>query len=151
LISSFVLTTAFWILSPIPSAAYPYTVTAWPVDAVSWARIQVWVWSGYLFRTPWIGLGLLSGAAIFILSGALRMPYLLFVFITGSLMGIPSSFSQLVGSLFGNKVLKLRLKEERWRNYSRLIVVGYLLGDAVMEALRILIVLVIKSQWLLPY
>ena len=151
LISSFVLTTVFWILSPIPSAAYPYTVTAWPVDAVSWARIQVWIWSGYLFRKSWIGLGLISGAAIFILSGTLRMPYLLFVFITGSLMGIPSSFSQFVGSLFGSKVLKPRLKEEKWRNYSRLIVVGYLLGDAVMEALRILIVLVIKSQWLLPY
>lgn len=151
LISSFILTNIFWVISPIPSVAYPYTVTAWPVDAVSWARIQVWIWSGYLFRTHWIVLGLVSGAIIFILSNLLRMPHLLLVLITGSLMGIPSSISQLIGSLFGSKVLKPILKEEKWRDYSRLIVVGYLLGDAVMEALRILIVLVVKSQWLLPY
>jgi len=151
LISSFVLTSIFWYISPIPSSAYPYTVTAWPVDAVAWARIQNWIWSGYLFRTSWIGFGFIVGSLLYIVSLFIfKMPYLLVVFITGSLMGIPLSFGQFIGSLIGNRVIKPRIKEN-WATYSRLIVTGYLLGDALMEASRILLVLIVKSMWLLPF
>jgi len=151
LISSFILASIFWYISPIPSSAYPYTVTGWPVDALSWARMQVWIWTGYLFRPVWILLGIISGSLIYVVSTfAFKMPSLLIIGITGALMGIPSAFSQLIGSIFGEKVLARSFKE-KWRSYSRLIVSGYLLGDAIVETIRILIVVLVRAQWLLPF
>ncbi|MEM3423316.1 MAG: hypothetical protein QXE51_01990 [Nitrososphaeria archaeon] len=151
LLSSFILVNLFWFISPMPSSAYPYTVTGWPVDAVSWARLLVWGWSGYIFRPTWIIGGFVGGAAIYIISSfLLKTPAVLIVSITGALLGIPFAFSQLVGSLIGSKVFAPAFKE-KWQRYSYLVVSGYILGDALMEFIRILIICVIKSQWLLPF
>ncbi|MGC9015059.1 MAG: hypothetical protein ACP5KW_11845, partial [Thermoproteota archaeon] len=151
LVSSFILVNLFWFISPMPSSAYPYTVTGWPVDAVSWARLLVWGWSGYIFRPAWLVGGFVGGATIYVLSSLLlKTPALLIVSITGALLGIPFAFSQLIGSLIGAKVLAPAFKEKRQR-YSYLVVSGYILGDALMEFIRILIICVIKSQWLLPF
>ncbi|MGB9759483.1 MAG: hypothetical protein ACP5PT_00425 [Brevinematia bacterium] len=151
LVSSFILVNLFWFISPMPSSAYPYTVTGWPVDAVSWARLLVWGWSGYIFRPAWLVGGFVGGATIYVLSSLLlKTPALLIVSITGALLGIPFAFSQLIGSLIGAKVLAPAFKE-KWQRYSYLVVSGYILGDALMEFIRILIICVIKSQWLLPF
>lgn len=151
LVSSFILVNLFWFISPMPSSAYPYTVTGWPVDAVSWARLLVWGWSGYIFRPAWLVGGFVGGAAIYIMSSfLLKTPALLIISITGALLGIPFAFSQLIGSLIGAKVLAPAFKE-KWQRYSYLVVSGYILGDTLMEFIRILIICVIKSQWLLPF
>jgi hypothetical protein len=151
LVSSFILVNLFWFISPMPSSAYPYTVTGWPVDAVSWARLLVWGWSGYIFRPTWLVGGFVGGATIYIMSSfLLKTPALLIISITGALLGIPFAFSQLIGSLIGAKVLAPAFKE-KWQRYSYLVVSGYILGDTLMEFIRILIICVIKSQWLLPF
>lgn len=151
LISSFFLTNLFWYIAPIPSSAYPYTITGWPIDALNWARMQVWVWTGYLFRPQWIGIGFAAGAALYAAANYLvRAPQLLVVAITGATMGIPWAFSQMLGSLLGRRVLRSLLGEQ-WGRHVYLIVTGVFLGDAVMETLRILLIVLTKSQWLLPF
>ncbi|MEM0459793.1 MAG: hypothetical protein QXZ31_07965 [Thermofilaceae archaeon] len=151
LVSSFIFANIFWSISPIPSSAYPYTITGWPVDAVNWARMQVWIWTGYLFRPTWIAVGFAVGAALFAVSNfVLRAPYLLIVALTGAGMGIPWAFSQMIGSLIGRRALS-RMLGEKWGMYSYLIVTGIFLGDAVMEMLRVLMIILARAQWLLPF
>jgi len=151
LVSSFILANAFWYFSPIPSSAYPYTITGWPVDAVTWARMQVWIWSGYLIRPYWIAAGFVSGTLIYALSSfILKAPQLLIVSITGAMLGIPWAFSQLIGSIIGERVLAHAFKE-KWKSYSYLVVTGFFLGDALIETIRVLLIVLIKSQWVLPF
>lgn len=151
IVSGFFLTNLFWYISPIPSSAYPYTITGWPVDALSWARMMVWVWSGYLFRPVWIAAGFAAGAALYAVTNfALRAPYLLIVAITGAGMGIPWAFSQMIGSIIGRRALRSALGEG-WSRYLYLLVTGIFLGDALMETMRILLIVLARSQWLLPF
>lgn len=149
--SSFIFSNIFWSISPIPSSAYPYTITGWPVDAVNWARMQVWIWTGYLFRQTWIALGFAVGAALFAVSNfVLKAPYLLIVALTGAGMGVPWAFSQMLGSIIGRRALS-KVLGEKWSVYSYLIVTGIFLGDAVMEMLRVLMIILARAQWLLPF
>ena len=151
LLSSFVFANIFWSIAPIPSSAYPYTITGWPIDALNWARLQMWIWTGYLFRYTWIAAGFAVGAALYAATNfVLRAPYLLIVAITGAGMGIPWAFSQMLGSILGRRVMS-RLLGAKWHAYSYLIVTGIFLGDAVMEMLRVLLIIFARAQWLLPF
>ncbi|MHA1833393.1 MAG: hypothetical protein ACTSV7_05330, partial [Candidatus Baldrarchaeia archaeon] len=148
LLSSFIFTNFFWYMSPIPSSAYPATIIYWPVDALSWARMQVWVWSGYLFKSEWIMTGLGLGTAISVITYVLKMPYALIMLITGALMGIPFAFAQFLASIIGDKFIKPTFGADKWYRYRPLIVMGYLLGDGLMEIFRTVIIMVTKSSWL---
>ncbi|MEM1542908.1 MAG: hypothetical protein QXV82_09795 [Ignisphaera sp.] len=166
LFSSFIFVTLFWNISPIPSSAYPATITLWPVDALTWCRTQIWIWSGYLFRTNWMLLGFIMGSIIYSFSHfILRAPYFLISMITGIFIGIAYSpigiytpysspigisFAQLIGSIMSSKLLAKILKD-KWPIYRPLIVMGVFIGDGFMELLRAIIVLIVRSSWLLPY
>jgi len=164
LVSSFIYTSLFWSISPMPSTAYPATILNWPVDAVAWARTQKWIWSGYLFRTEWILGGIAAGSAIFMVTNfVLRVPYFLISMIAGSSLfwvagiyfwweaPVLLATSQLVGSIFGKKVLARFLGEEQWNEMRGLVVIGYIIGDGFMETLRASIILIWRSMWLLPF
>jgi hypothetical protein len=113
--------------------------------------MQMWVWTGYLFRPTWIALGFAAGAALFAVTNfALHAPYLLIVAITGAGMGIPWAFSQMIGSIVGRRVLS-RALGDKWGAYVYLLVTGIFLGDAVMEMLRVLLIIMARAQWLLPF
>jgi hypothetical protein len=69
--------------------------------------------------------------------------------ITGSLLGVPISFAQLIGSLFSKLILQRKISE--WASFKALIIMGFILGDSFMEFLRAVIFLLVRSLWLLPY
>jgi hypothetical protein len=149
--SSLILASVLWYIAPMPSTAYPYTVTGWQVDAVNWSRMMLWIWTGYIFRRDWILGGFCAGAALYLLfTRVFRMPFLLPAILTGAGMGIPWAFSQMIGSIVGRKILAGFLGEKA-APYTRLLVMGVLLGDSLMETIRILIVILARSQWLLPF
>ncbi|MEM2438871.1 MAG: hypothetical protein QW093_06035, partial [Candidatus Bathyarchaeia archaeon] len=56
-LASFVFANVFWSIAPIPSSAYPYTVTGWPVEIVDRNRWIRWLWTGILFKPDFILLG----------------------------------------------------------------------------------------------
>jgi len=151
IIASFFYTSLFWFIARIPSSAYPATVIGWPVDALNWARMQVWIWSGYLFNSKWITLGLGVGTAIAVATNFLRVPYFLPIMITGTLWGIPFVFAQLVASIISEKIIGPSLGVSNWMRYRPLIVMGYTIGDGLMETIRALLILATKSSWLLPF
>ncbi len=154
LLSSFVFTSLFWFVAGMPSSAYPATVINWPVDALNWARMQVWVWFGYLFDLNWIGLGLGLGAVITAVTHFLNFPYFLVTFITGTLLwpaAIPVAFAQLLASVVTVKWIAPSFGVKNWARYRGRVVMGYLLGDGLMETIRAVVILATKSSWLLPF
>jgi len=158
LVSSFFYTNLFWFVARIPSSAYPATVISWPVDALSWARMQVWVWFGYLFNPNWIALGFGLGAVIAVVTWFLNAPYFLMIFITGTSLGlpwlpgvIPLTFAQLLASIIAEKFIAPSFGVSNWSKYRGLIAMGYLIGDGLMETIRAVVILATKSGWLLPF
>lgn len=149
--SSFFYTIIFWFVARIPSSAYPATVVGWPVDALNWARMQVWVWSGYLFNSTWIILGLGIGSAVATVSSFLKIQYFLPIMISGALWGIPFVFAQLIASIIGEKFIGPSFGFTNWMRYRSLIVMGYTIGDGLMETIRAIAILATKSGWLLPF
>jgi hypothetical protein len=114
--------------------------------------MQIWIWTGYLFKTDWMLLGFGVGAITYIItSSLLKMPYALVVLISGALLGIPGAFAQLVASILGDRFLKPKFGSTNWYKYRSVIVMGYVLGDGLMETIRALIILAAKSSWLLPF
>jgi hypothetical protein len=151
IVTSLVLASLLWYIAPMPSSAYPYTVTGWQVDAVNWARMMVWIWTGYIFRREWILTGFIAGTVLYLVSTKIfAMPFLLPAILTGASIGIPWAFSQMIGSIIGRKVMRSFLGEKA-AAYTYLLVMGVLLGDSLMETVRILIVILARSQWLLPF
>jgi len=158
LLSGFFYTNLFWFVARIPSSAYPSTVIAWPVDALSWARMQVWVWFGYLFNPNWIALGFGLGAVIALVTRFLNAPYFLMIFITGTSLGlpwppgvIPLTFAQLLSSIIAEKFIAPSFGVSNWAKYRGLIVMGFIIGDGLMETIRAVVILATKSGWLLPF
>ena len=151
-----------WSLSPIPSGAYPATIIFWPVDAMNWARWQVWLWTGYFFRRDLIIGGFAAGSAIYLLTSLLfHKPYFLVAFITGAFgsylgytMQLEGTMAMLIGSIIGNKVVSHILSRKSnipYGVFANRFYMGGAIGWSLMESIRALLILVSRSMWLLPY
>jgi len=168
ILGSFIFISIFWYVSPFPSSAYPATLINWPIDATFWARFQMLIWTGYIFRTDRILIGFVLGTIIYILTDRiLHAPYILISIIVGAQLGwiwypppgyaglaegpIVLSLAQLIGSVLSNKVFARVFGSERWNQIRGLVVLGLIIGDGFMELMRSAIILMAKSMWLLPY
>ena len=152
LVSSFISMNIFWSISPIPSSAYPATITLWPVDAMNWARLQYWIWSGYLFRDQLIIGSFAAGALIYAISTYLfKMPFFLISFITGGMMSPELAMAMFLGSLLGHKLAIRFLGEERFFRWRGNIVIGFTIGWGFLELLRGTLMLIGRSMWIIPY
>ncbi|MHA1832763.1 MAG: hypothetical protein ACTSV7_02120 [Candidatus Baldrarchaeia archaeon] len=154
LVSSFIFVTLLWNISPIPSGAYPATIYAWPVDAMNWARTQIWIWKGYLFRYDLITYSFIIGAVVYAISDyVFHIPAFLISFLAGTApqMGIPWSLMALLGSIFANKVLAPRLGTKTFGIFRGRFVIGFMLGYGFVSMLTATLILISRSMWLLPY
>jgi hypothetical protein len=156
--SGFLFTMLFWYAAPIPSSAYPATIISWPVDALTWGRMLTWMWSGYIFRVNWIMIGFMVGSVMYAISSLIfKVPYFLISFTTGIFAGVlwyipPVGFtlSQLIGSIISNKIIGKKYGDA-WRKATPMIVMGFTIGDGLMEILRAMAIMVVRSLWILPY
>jgi hypothetical protein len=157
IISSFLFTTFLWTLSPIPSGAYPNTINYWPVSAASWAKWQKWVWEGYLFRSNLIlGSALVGGAIYAITDLVFHKPEFLICFMAGAApgVGLISTSSQMIGAIVANKLVRRSLDkggEGSFDIFKGRFVIGFTVGWGFMATIRILLVLISRSMWLLPF
>ena len=153
-IMSFLQVSYLWWIAPIPSVAYPATITVWPVNALNWARFQRWIWYGYIFREELINYSFIAGAIVYTALQFLKKPFLLISFITGTQLGIPFTLAQLVGCIIAQKILTPimdRKKPGMFRMLRGRMVMGVTIGWGFMEFIRALLILVGRSMWLLPY
>jgi len=165
LVSSFVFVSLLWSVAPIPSGAYPATITAWSIDAVAWARNTEWIWSGYLFRSEWILGSFVVGFAAYVATTIfLNAPYFLIAFLSGmwsptagvgglAVAGtvLPNALAVFAGSLFANKVMLRFMGQKTFNAVRGRIVVGFSVGWGFMELMRATLVLIGRSRWILPF
>ncbi|MEM2314681.1 MAG: hypothetical protein QXN40_07975, partial [Candidatus Bathyarchaeia archaeon] len=147
-LASFVFANVFWSIAPIPSSAYPYTVTGWPVEIVDRNRWIRWLWTGILFKPDFILLGFILGSAVCIASNLMKVAYIPVAMVMGVFTGMPTILSQFIGCIIGNMTL---FKFKNLIRYRSQIVIGFMMGDSIVACIVSSIMLAIKSQWLLPY
>jgi len=161
-VMSYIYVSLFMRLADIPSIAYPYTIIKWPVETTEWARWRTWLWTGLLFRSDLIIGSLAVGAALVVGANFLHAPFAPVSLIMGGLIGvvpgvvlgispIALSFAQFVGAVFSHYGLARVLGKERWGRIRNLVVMGFVIGDSLMNALVAAIMLLSKSMWVLPY
>lgn len=149
-IASFFYSSILWSASPIPSSAYPYTITGWPVEFLERNRWINWIWSGILFKPSIILGGFLTGCITFAISEFLRMPAILISMTAGLFLPMQTVVSQFIGGLIGHFILR-RAFGDTWRFYAPIIPIGLTIGDLLASGLALSILLVGKAQWILPY
>jgi len=159
LFSSFLFTSLLWNISPIPSGAYPATISLWPIDAMDWARTQQWVWTGYLFRFNLIIWSFIIGSVITVASNfILKNPMILLGLISSTnpynlpWSGDPMSvgIALMIGSIVANKLLSPRFGEAFDRLRGNFFM-GATLGWGFMEMLKSILILIGRSMWILPF
>ena len=151
LFGSFLFTSIFWKISPIPGYAYPYTISAWPVEAMNFWRWQEWLWKGFLFRREWMMTGFCISAVLYLFSDlVLHIPSIPVAMITGMLLTQPDALAQFLGSL-GSIAIGRFLGKEFWDKNKGLIVIGLMLGIGIVDTTLRIIALLGRSTWLLPY
>ncbi|MGQ9514393.1 MAG: hypothetical protein ACUVTL_05020 [Thermoproteota archaeon] len=161
ILSSLIFVSFLWSLSPIPSGAYPTTINQWPLFAADWARWNKWVWTGYLFRRELIFASMGIGALVYAITDlVLHQPSFLICFMTGATpyfwsgYGLIGTTSQLIGAIVANTFVK-RTLEKQSKGYFDMFrgrfVIGFTVGWGFMETLRVLLVLISRAMWLLPY
>jgi hypothetical protein len=151
LTGSFIFVSLFWRLYPIPGHAYPYTISAWPVEAMNFWRWQSWLWTGYLFRREWMTTGFGLSAAIYLASDfLLHDASLPIAMIGGMLTPINIALAQFIGSLISILGAKY-IGEKFWNENRGFIFIGLTVGDSLVSAFLLIMQLVNRSIWLMPY
>ena len=157
--SSFLFVSLFWNIAPIPSGAYPATISLWPIDAMDWARTQQWVWTGYLFRFDLIMWSFIIGSIItFAANFILKNPLVLLALVSSTNMynlpwwGDPISvgMAMMIGSIVANKVLSPRFGKA-FDALKGNFFMGVTLGWGFMEVLKSILILIGRSMWILPF
>ena len=159
IICSFLFVSLLWNVAPIPSGAYPATISLWPIDAMDWARTQQWVWTGYLFRFDLIQWSFIIGSVITVLANfILKNPMVLLGLISSTnpymlpWPGDPISIgiAVMIGSIIANKVLSPRFGKA-FDAFKGNFFMGTTLGWGFMEMLKSILILIGRSMWILPF
>jgi len=161
ILSSFLFTTFLWTLSPIPSGAYPNTINYWPLGAANWARWQKWIWTGYLFRRDLMLVSFVIGGVVYTVTDfVFHKPSFLIAFMTGAApgyygyMGLIPATSQMIGAIVANTFVKRSIEKGSpgyFDTFKGRFVIGFTVGWGFMATIRILLVLIARSMWLLPF
>lgn len=146
-----------WSLNPIPSAAYPYAMKMWDLNA----RNQCLIWSSTLSGfSPFIAAlnptfmiaGGVVGIATYAGLASFGLPVLLvYGVVKGLGQGPHGLITQLFGALFGRYVMAKRFGEDRWRQYAPVVLAGYLCGAGLVMMFVVGIKFLSAAIFQLPY
>ena len=169
LAGSFTFVSIFWTLNPIPGWAYPYTVSAWPVEAMNFWRWQSWLWTGLLFgprfqinlpipfstlrlEAPYFmstGFGL--GTLVYLVSDLVfHVPSFPIAMATGMLVPPFIVLAFFAGSL-SSFVIRRFVGRELWDSNKGFIFMGVTVGDGLVATILMILELISRSTWLMPY
>lgn len=160
LIASFLFWSFFWNASPIPSTLFPYAQKMWPY----YAQMEA-VWKQInrpdsamrdlvlgALDIPRIGIGFVSGLALFWVFNSFKLPILLFYGLVGGVGQLPHfTLPRLLGAWLGHRYFKKRFGEENWFRYAPVLLAGFFCGMGLVGMLGIALALVAKSVSVLPF
>ena len=145
---SFVYTSLFWMIAPIPSVFYPATVINWPVQVAMqglWISHQLNIFKPDLILTGFFTVLIAASILNFIPF----IPFSIVSFVAGTFQTTPSPLAMLIGYLFGKYVISKRV--ENWEDIKASVVGGVILGEGISIVVATSIVIIAKSLWTLPY
>jgi hypothetical protein len=142
----------FWLMAPIPSRVYPWTVVSWPSQVITdcmWYTRQIVTKSDLVFfgLVLVLALGGLRLILIKVAGAALDIVSL----ITGTSIIPPVALSMLIGGFLGNYVLQRVAGAARWREERNLVVAGIATGNGIVIGILAALALMFKSAWLKPF
>ncbi|MEM2922653.1 MAG: OPT/YSL family transporter, partial [Candidatus Bathyarchaeia archaeon] len=145
---SFLLVQLFWLIAPIPSAAYPMAMATWPFS-VTMSNIMV---SGFrsFFRPELATTALVIGVGLQLAIDFFHLPFSLIGFLVGAVTMVPFGLAYLIGGIAG-KIMAWRIGNEKWNDYKVVIVAGIILGGSIVASTAAAIGLISKAKWVLPY
>jgi hypothetical protein len=149
-----------WRLGPIPSSAYPYAQTYWPLGA---QNQYIWLsitdpdsptrayFIQQVLNVKFIGLGVAVAAALWWLTSMLKLPQLFFFAMIGSFQtwphdAIPVAIGAIVGFRLGRKY-----GTETWSAYAPILGAGFACGMGLIGMVAIAITLMAKATTPLLY
>jgi len=150
IILSFVFTTTFWRLAPIPSGFYPAVERTWPLGIV---QQSIWITRPPgVFRFDWLSASALITVGIYGLLEILHLPSLslLVSFAGGFMMLPPAAIAALIG--IGVSLAIKRIMGKKWFiQYRYTIAAGIAAGEGVAVAIGVAFLLISKSAWIFPF
>jgi hypothetical protein len=149
-----------WKLAPIPSPAYPYAQTYWPLGV---QNQYIWLsitdpnspTRDYFIRMvlnwKFIALGIGVAGGLWMLTSAMKLGMLFFFAMIGSMSMWPhDSIPMMIGALIGFRMSK-RFGADQWQAYAPILGAGFACGMGLIGMIAIAITLMAKAVTPLLY
>jgi len=148
LLFSFIYLQFFWSMAPIPSAAYPWTVITWPIGSLSFS---MWVSRSIeVFKPDLIVVSALLIFAASLIARRFNLPFSPIGFAAGAALTPPFAINYFLGAVVG-KIIERRYGREYWENIRATLIAGLFCGIGLALALTVMLVMISKSVWILPF
>jgi len=148
LLFSFIYLQFFWSMAPIPSAAYPWTVITWPIGSLSFS---MWVSRSIeVFKPDLIVVSALLIFAASLIARRFNLPFSPIGFAAGAALTPPFAINYFLGAVAG-KIIERRYGREYWENIRSTLIAGLFCGIGLALALTVMLVMISKSVWILPF
>lgn len=152
LVCSFLFYSLVWKLSPIPSAAYPFTQKIWPLNAAMraiWVRSTLPGAEGFIFEVIkfeyiFAGLGI-TGAIYAALTFLGASPLFFYGLVGGLAAPMWNTLPTFVGAMLGRYYFSKRFGQEKWMAYTPIVVAGYGAGIGLIGMTTIAVALISKA------
>lgn len=149
---SFVYVSFLWMIAPIPSSTYPFTMIQWPVNVLSsllWITGKVIVNSEIIVWS--LGIIIVIGLLGEIVSRTFKIPFSLATIVVGMMTIPPASIPIFIGSFVGKFIMEKILGPEKWRLQKTLLVSGLLAGQGIAVGIAVAVLMISKASWILPW
>ncbi|MEM1698065.1 MAG: OPT/YSL family transporter [Thermofilaceae archaeon] len=148
---SFIFVSFFWMMAPIPSSVYPWTIIQWPIQAMiegMWYTRQITVRADLIlgFAALAFALGVLQKAL-----RAIGIPFDAIALLTGTQVIPTSTITMLLGGVVGHYLLRRAMGKERWEYYRLTIAAGVATGMGLVVGVLSAFALIFKTAWIKPY
>jgi len=139
---------AFWSISPIPSALYPAPAVVWPVNAIFQA---LWITRPVQFWKPdWILYSFFTVSGLCAVIGFLHLPISSAGILGGLTTPIPSVVTIFLGTIVG-KIIAYRLGKEEFNRHKFTLSAGIMLGEGIAITVGSAVALILTAIWAKPY
>lgn len=160
-IASFGFWAFFWNSNALPSGQFPYAQKFWPIQAQMSAVLQQiniprpngeLGWFAKAIKPNLIGIGTLSGLAVYGLCSVFKVPVLFFYGFAGGLGLFPANtVPQFLGAWAGKRFLAKKYGAETWSRYAPVLLAGFSCGTGLVALAAISLALISRAVAKLPY
>jgi hypothetical protein len=146
---TWIFTSAFWNLAPIPSTFYPMTAQTWPMSAAITDLFMSKTFTTAL-NPLWVMGAFLVGAVAYVASSFLGASNFLMGIVLGASGYVSGPFPTLVGAIL-DRFLITKVLGKTWKEYKATAVAGLTCGEGIVLGLAALIAVLFNSLIIIPY